>query len=81
MMDTADMAHADAVGNASEPGSDEEDFNFDLPGDTAKLTAAQVRPCTLDNLVVHSCAGQEKSRIPPKPTSEKTTFMLDFFPN
>ena len=33
MMDTADMAHADAVGNASEPGSDEEDFNFDLPGD------------------------------------------------
>ena len=36
---------------------------------------------TLDTFVVSLCAGQEKSRIPPKPTSEKTTFMLDFFPN
>ena len=36
---------------------------------------------SLDTFVVSLCAGQEKSRIPPKPTSEKTTFMLDFFPN
>ena len=36
---------------------------------------------TLDTFVVSLCAGQEKSRILHKPTSEKTTFMLDFFPN
>ena len=37
--------------------------------------------CTLDTFVVSLCAGQEKSRILPKPTSEKNTIMLDFFPN
>ena len=62
-------------------------------GDRARVGRATVRArarrasfdgalrFTLDNLVVHSCAGQEKSRIPPKPTSEKHTIMLDFFPN